>query len=75
MMATRGVFIGGGIAPKILPRMLTGRFMDAFADKGRFEHLLRTVPVRILLNDQAALLGAARFAGLEAGLIHGAHVI
>lgn len=75
MMATRGVFIGGGIAPKILAKMKSGAFMTAFADKGRFENLLRAVPVRVLLNDQAALLGAARFAGLHAGLIRGAHVI
>ncbi len=75
MMATRGVFVGGGIAPKILPKMQSGAFMQAFAEKGRFENLLRSIPVRVLLNDQAALLGAARFAGLHAGLIRGAHVI
>jgi glucokinase len=75
MMATRGVFIGGGIAPKILAKMQSGLFMKAFTEKGRFENLLRTIPVRILLNDQAALLGSARFAGLRAGLIRGAHVI
>lgn len=75
MMATRGIFIGGGIAPKILPKMQSGLFMQAFAEKGRFGNLLRSIPVRILLNDQAALLGAARFAGLQAGLIRGAHVI
>ncbi|TAH48317.1 MAG: glucokinase [Chloroflexota bacterium] len=75
MMATRGVFVGGGIAPKILPKMLTGSFLQAFAEKGRFEKLLRSIPVRILLNDQAALYGAARFAGLQAGLIQRAHVI
>lgn len=75
MMATRGVFIGGGIAPKILPKMQGGLFIKAFTEKGRFENLLRTIPVRILLNDQAALLGAARFAGLQSGLIRGAHVI
>lgn len=75
LMATRGVFIGGGIAPKILPKMTTGGFMRAFAEKGRFEKLLRAIPVRVLLNDQAALLGAARFAGLQAGVIRGTHVI
>jgi glucokinase len=75
MMATRGVFVGGGIAPKILSKMQSGLFMKAFAEKGRFENLLRAIPVRVLLNDQAALLGAARFAGLQAGLIRGAHVI
>lgn len=75
MMATRGIFVGGGIAPKILPKMQNGLFMQAFAEKGRFGNLLRAIPVRILLNDQAALLGAARFAGLRAGFIRGAHVI
>lgn len=75
MMATRGVFVGGGIAPKILAKMTGGTFIDAFVEKGRFETLLRTIPVRVLLNDQAALLGAARFAGLQAKLIRGAHVI
>jgi glucokinase len=75
MMASRGVFVGGGIAPKILPKMQGGLFMDAFAEKGRFENLLRAIPVRVLLNDQAALLGAARFAGLQAGLVRGALVI
>lgn len=75
MMASRGVFVGGGIAPKILGKMQGGLFMDAFAEKGRFATLLRSIPVRILLNDQAALLGAARFAGLQAGLVLGGHVI
>ena len=75
MMATRGIFVGGGIAPKILPKMQSGLFMQAFAEKGRFGNLLRSIPVRVLLNDQAALLGAARYAGLQAGLIRGAHVI
>lgn len=75
MMATRGVFVGGGIAPKILAKMQGGLFMQAFAEKGRFEKLLRSIPVRVLLNDQAALLGAARFAALKAGVIRGEHVM
>ncbi|MBI4674628.1 MAG: glucokinase [Chloroflexi bacterium] len=68
LMASRGIFVGGGIAPKILTKMQSGLFMDAFSAKGRFEELLRAIPVRVLLNDQAALLGAARYAGLQAGL-------
>ncbi len=60
LMAVGGVFVGGGIAPKILPRLTDGRFMDAFAGKGRFEPLLRRIPVRVILNDLTALLGAAR---------------
>ncbi len=75
MMARRGVFVGGGIAPKILPTLQSGLFMQGFAEKGRFESLLRAIPVRVVLNDQAALLGAARYAGLQAHLIRGAHVI
>lgn len=69
MMATRGIFIGGGIAPKILSKLTNGAFMEAFTDKGRFNKGLSAIPVRVLLNDQAALLGAARYAGLQAGLI------
>lgn len=69
LMASRGIFVGGGIAPKMVARLQTGLFIDAFADKGRFEPLLRAIPVRILLNDQAALLGAARYAAIQAGLV------
>lgn len=62
LMATGGVYIGGGIAPKIAARFKDGRFMTAFADKGRLGPLLRAVPVHLILNDDAALLGAARHA-------------
>jgi glucokinase len=58
--ATGGVYLGGGIAPKILPRLREGAFMRAFVDKGRFSSFLERVPVRVILNDKAALLGAAR---------------
>jgi glucokinase len=61
VMATGGVYLGGGIAPKILPKLAGGSFMRAFADKGRFSTLLERIPVRVMLNDKAALLGAARF--------------
>jgi glucokinase len=61
-MATGGVYLGGGIAPKILPRLREGLFMRAFEDKGRFDDLLARIPVRVILNDQTALLGAARHA-------------
>ena len=56
-----GVYIGGGIAPKILPFMLDGVFMDAFSSKGRFEELLRGMKVKVSLNQETALLGAAHF--------------
>jgi glucokinase len=61
-MATGGVFLGGGIAPKIVDDLRDGGFMRAFVDKGRFAPLLSRVPVHVVLNDHAALLGAARIA-------------
>lgn len=71
LKATGGVYVGGGIAPRISERMKAGSFMEAFRDKGRLRDLLERVPVRIILNDQAALLGAARYAALNAGLLEG----
>ena len=59
MKATRGVWLGGGIAPKILPRLKRPGFLEAFCDKGRFRSFLEAVPVRVILNDRAALRGAA----------------
>jgi glucokinase len=58
-MATAGLYIGGGIAPKILPALEDGRFMDAFRDKPPVVDLLRTLPVSVILNPAAGLLGAA----------------
>jgi glucokinase len=60
VMATGGLYVGGGIAPKLLPRLRDGRFMKAFNAKGRFSHLVERIPVRVILNDLTALLGAAR---------------
>jgi glucokinase len=60
--AEGGVFIGGGIAPKILPMFQTPRFMQAFTSKGRMQDVLRTIPVKIILNEETALLGAAYYA-------------
>jgi len=60
--ATGGVYIGGGIAPKILAKLEDGTFMRAFLDKGRYRELLSDMPVQVILNDQAALQGAAYFA-------------
>jgi glucokinase len=65
--ATGGVWLGGGIAPKILPRLSDGLFLQTFTAKGRFVPFLEKVPVRVVLNDRAALLGAARHA---ASLLH-----
>ena len=53
-----GVYIGGGIAPKILPALSNGDFMRAFIDKGRMASLLATMPVRVIVNTGAGLLGA-----------------
>lgn len=58
-LAVGGVFIGGGIAPKILPRIQNGPFLDAFAAKGRFVDGMRRVPVHVVLAADVALLGAA----------------
>jgi glucokinase len=58
-MATAGLFIGGGIAPKVMPAMIDGRFMRAFLDKGPMRPLVERMPVKIILNADAGLLGAA----------------
>jgi len=64
-MATGGVYLGGGIAPRIAERLCAGGFMHAFLAKGRMRPLLEAMPVRVVLNDRAALLGAARCAALR----------
>lgn len=58
-MTTGGLYLGGGIPPKVLPVLKKGIFMKAFTNKGRFRNYLEKIPVRIILNDKAALLGAA----------------
>ena len=58
-MATGGVFVGGGIAPKILPALTDGRFMRAFVEKPPHVPLLFTMPVHIIVNTDAGLIGAA----------------
>jgi glucokinase len=60
--ATGGVVLGGGIAPAILPVLSEGGFLESFASKGRFRDFLSGIPVKVILDDQAALLGAAHFA-------------
>ena len=61
-LALAGVYIGGGIAPKILPVLRSGPFMDAFRNKGEMADLVARVPVRVILNPDAGLIGAAVFA-------------
>ncbi len=65
VMATGGVYIGGGIAPKILRKLRDATFLEAFTGKGRMKPLLEAMPVRVILNDKTALLGAARYASLS----------
>lgn len=60
-MATGGVYLGGGIPPKILPKLRESAFFESFIDKGRFRDLLKTVPIRVILDDKASLKGAAFF--------------
>jgi glucokinase len=66
LKATGGVFLAGGIAPKILPRLTTPIFLQAFLDKGRLRHLMEIMPLKVITNDNLALLGAARCALVEA---------
>ncbi len=61
-VATSGLYIGGGIAPKILPALQTGSFMEAFLAKAPMTALLERVPVKVILNTTAGLLGAAVYA-------------
>jgi glucokinase len=60
-LPTAGLYLGGGIAPKILPALKTPAFLDAFCAKAPMEHLLRRIPVRVILNSLAGLIGAAAF--------------
>ncbi|MFZ1766185.1 MAG: glucokinase [Candidatus Nitrotoga sp.] len=69
VMSRGGLYIGGGIAPKILPLLQTGDFLNAFLDKGRMRPLLAAMPVKVILNDRAALYGPALFAAHHAGQI------
>jgi glucokinase len=59
MVATAGVYVGGGIAPKILPALREGGFLEAFRAKAPMAHLVATIPVSVILNPEAGLLGAA----------------
>jgi glucokinase len=64
-MATGGIFLGGGISPKILPKLTGPLFMRAFLDKGRLRPLLEKTPVHVITNEKAGLLGAARCAAVK----------
>jgi len=62
MMTRGGVTIGGGIAPEILPLLKSDLFLEAFHDKGKFRDFMAQVPVKVVMNKRAPLLGAAYFA-------------
>lgn len=64
VLATGGVYLGGGIPPRIIDALQGGTFMDAFTNKGRMSNLLKRMPVHVILNPKAALMGAALY-GLE----------
>ena len=65
-LASGGVFVAGGIAPRIIDSLKDGRFRDAFFDKGRMRPLLEQMPVQVVLNTDAGLLGAAALAARDA---------
>ncbi len=65
VMATGGVYLGGGIAPKIIVKLKEPEFMNAFTAKGRMRPLLQDIPVKVIMNPKTALLGAARHAALN----------
>jgi glucokinase len=71
LLSVGGVYIGGGIAPRILEKLKDGTFMKAFTDKGRLSQLLINMPVRIILESRAALIGAATYAEARAAEISG----
>jgi len=65
IMATGGVYLGGGIAPKMLTKLSGPLFMHAFVGKGRMQPLLEAMPVKVITNDKTALMGAARCAAVN----------
>jgi glucokinase len=62
VFATGGIFLGGGIAPRIVPRLESPVFLDAFRDKGRMTDLVTKIPVKVILNPLTGLMGAGRYA-------------
>jgi glucokinase len=71
VLSVGGLYVGGGIAPKILEKLKDGTFIKAFQDKGRLSQLLIHMPVRVILDSRAALLGAAAYAEARAAEISG----
>src|SRR5271165_968624 len=71
VLSIGGLYIGGGIGPRILEKLKDGTFMKAFTDKGRLSQLLINMPVRVILESRAALLGAAAYAEARAAELSG----
>lgn len=71
VLSVGGLYVGGGIAPKILEKLKDGTFLKAFQDKGRLSQLLINMPVRVILDSGAALLGAAAYAEARAAELSG----
>jgi len=71
ILSVGGLYVGGGIAPRILEKLKDGTFIKAFTDKGRLSQLLINMPVRVILESKAALLGAAAYAEAPAAEISG----
>jgi glucokinase len=71
VLSVGGMYVGGGIAPKILEKLKDGTFLRAFQDKGRLSQLLINMPVRVILDSGAALLGAAAYAEARAAELSG----
>jgi glucokinase len=71
ILSAGGLYVGGGIAPRIIEKLKDGTFMKAFTDKGRLSQLLIHMPVRIILESRSALLGAAAYAEAKATELSG----
>jgi glucokinase len=71
VLSVGGLYVGGGIAPRLLEKLKDGSFMKSFTDKGRLSQLLINMPVRIILESRAAVLGAAAYAEARAAELSG----
>lgn len=71
VLSVGGMYVGGGIAPRIIEKLKDGTFLKAFQDKGRLSQLLINMPVRVILESSAALMGAAAFAEARAAMLTG----
>jgi glucokinase len=71
VLSVGGLYVGGGIAPRILEKLKDGAFMKAFIDKGRLSQLLVNMPVRVILESRSALMGAAAYAEARAAELSG----